>query len=287
MLRATVFLVAGLLAGWLVAISWSPAPGSESSPSAAPGSTRPGAVDGRIAALESALASERERRSELAADVDALEAAIARLERSSASAAAGPEAVDSVQRARGDASADRDGGAFAERAVELRERRGDDSDARRVQRLVDAGFAPDRAEWITRREAELRMTALQAQYEARRSGEPLAATDVDPGATLRADLGDVDYERYLEATGRPTSVGVMNVIAGSPAAQAGLERGDRLVSYGGRRVYDVGDVNALTVEGTPGEPVTVEVERDGRRMQIVIPRGPLGITGGRRFGRGG
>lgn len=286
MFRAALFLVGGLLGGWLVAAWWSPAPEPATSPTAEPGVARIEPVDSRIAALESALASERERRRELAADVDALEAAIDRLERSSASVAAGWDGVDSGQSARGDAPVDRDGGSFAERVVEFRERRGDDSDARRVQALVDAGFAPDRAEWITRREAELRMASLQAQYEARRSGEPLAASDGDTRATLRAELGDVDYERYLEATGRPTSVGVMNVIAGSPAEQAGLERGDRLVGYGGQRVYDVGDLNALTVEGTPGEPVTVEVERDGRRIQIVIPRGPLGITGGRRFGRG-
>jgi hypothetical protein len=31
--------------------------------------------------------------------------------------------------------------------------------------------------------------------------------------------------------------------------------------------------------GNPGEDVVVDIERDGQRMQLVLPRGPIGLTG--------
>ena len=144
--------------------------------------------------------------------------------------------------------------------------------------LVAGGFPPDRAEWIYRRTQELRMQTLQAQYDARREGRPL-----DPDSqerTLRTELGDADYERYLTAFNRPTSVSVQSVLASSPAERVGLKPGDEIVGYGGQRVFDVRDLNALTLEGTAGESVVVEVRRNGLPLQLVLPRGPLGITGG-------
>lgn len=284
-LRSILFLIGGLVAGWLVAVWTTPAPApagiAERDARAAAGTGR----DGRIDALEAALASERERRRELAAELEALSGAVARLEAAPADYARRDAPADDEER--GADAAFGDDGPFAERARALRERRDTSPEQRRVERLIEAGFAPDRADWITRRESELRLAALEAQYEARRTGAPLDRDALDADATLRAELGDADYERYLEATGRSTSVGVRSVLGGSAAEQAGLMRGDRLVGYGGSRVYDLEDLNRLTVEGTPDEPVTVDVVRDGQTIQVVIPRGPLGITGGGRFGRRG
>src|SRR5690606_23247569 len=44
---------------------------------------------------------------------------------------------------------------------------------REVQRLVEAGFTRDRAEYIRRRGDELQFEVMQAQYEARRAGRPV------------------------------------------------------------------------------------------------------------------
>ena len=124
------------------------------------------------------------------------------------------------------------------------------------------------------------MQALQEQYDARREGRAPAG---DLGvATLRAELGESDYERYRAAIGQPTSVGVSDVLASSPAERAGLMPGDEIVAYGGKRVFDVGELNALTLEGTPGESVVLDIRRDGQNVQLVMPRGPIGITGGFR-----
>jgi S1-C subfamily serine protease len=150
-----------------------------------------------------------------------------------------------------------------------------------VDLLIAAGFPPDRAEWINQRASELRMQALQAQYDATREGRPFSPANALTGdQTLRTDLGDTDYERYLRALERPTSVGVRNVLASSPAERAGLKAGDEVLAYDGKRVFDMRELNSLTLQGTPGESVVVEVLRDGQRTQLVMPRGPIGIFGG-------
>jgi S1-C subfamily serine protease len=105
------------------------------------------------------------------------------------------------------------------------------------------------------------------------------------GRTMRTELGDADYERYLAATGRPTSVGVRDILASSPAETAGLMPGDEIIAYDGRRVFDMRELNALTLEGTAGESVVVDVRREGRTVQLVMPRGPIGIFGGGFRGR--
>jgi len=154
-------------------------------------------------------------------------------------------------------------------------------DLRRQQekdRLVQAGFSPDRADWIDRRSQELQYQNMQAQYEAQSSGQP--AKTVDVNAELRKEMGDAEYEKYLKAEGRSTSVQVMDVLASSPAEKAGLKPGDQIVSYGGQRVYDTSDLNTLSRQGTPGETVTVEVQRDGQTVQVQVPRGVLGVQGG-------
>ena len=142
--------------------------------------------------------------------------------------------------------------------------------------LIVAGFAPERAEWITRRVQELRLQAMQAQSESRREGRP---PPVDTAAvTLRTELGDEDYERFLMARGVPASVKVMEVLPSSPGERAGLQRGDEIFSYDGKRVFNVQELNELTLVAASGEPVVVDVRRDGENLRIVLPRGPIGIS---------
>ena len=57
------------------------------------------------------------------------------------------------------------------------------------------------------------------------------------------------------------------------------------MAYNGRRIFDMRELNALTLVGTPGESVVIDVRRDGQNLQLVMPRGPLGVTGGGFRGR--
>jgi C-terminal processing protease CtpA/Prc len=152
---------------------------------------------------------------------------------------------------------------------------------RRVNALVAGGFSEDEAHRLMQRESEAQFEALQAAHAAERSGETvdrLSLTD-GPQSLLRAELGDSDYERYLEAQGQPTAVQVTQVLASSPGSRAGLQPGDEIVSYNGERVFSVNDLRALTLQGTAGEDVVIEIDRDGVRMQLNVQRGPVGITG--------
>lgn len=163
------------------------------------------------------------------------------------------------------------------------------AEARRKQeleRLVRAGFTQERAEWILRRTQELQVQAQQAQYDAQRNGQQYRGTSIEE--SLRQEIGDAEYEKYLAGTGRPTSVQVMEVFASSAAERAGLKPGDQIVSYAGQRVFDTGELNNLTRQGLPGETVTVEVQRNGQTVQLSVPRGVLGVqAGGGRGNRGG
>lgn len=154
----------------------------------------------------------------------------------------------------------------------------------RIERLIDGGMDPGQAEYIVQREQELRMEALQERFEAGRNGDPgdFFRSSFETGNALREELGDTTYEQYLGATGRPTSVTVSSVIGSSPAQAAGLQPGDEILRYAGERVFSMTDLNLATMDGTPGNNVVVDIVRDGVPMQVVIPRGPLGITGGRR-----
>jgi hypothetical protein len=155
-----------------------------------------------------------------------------------------------------------------------------------AEQLTAAGFTEADARHIETRVEELRVAAMQSRYERLRGAEPDGASrSADGTATLRAELGDAQYERFLEATGRPTRVGVASVLSSSAAETAGILSGDAIVAYGGERVFDVRDLNRVLLEGEPGEPVVVDIVRDGQPIQIVMPRGPLGISSG--FGRRG
>jgi len=148
----------------------------------------------------------------------------------------------------------------------------------RTDRLVKAGFAPDRAEWIVQRESELQMESMQAMFEARQTGERPDRSRLDPERTLRSELGDSEYEQYLEANGRSTSVAVGTVLDSSPGQRAGLQPGDEIIGYDGQRVFSYGELSERTMNAQPGQSVVVDIVRDGVPMQVVVDAGPIGIS---------
>jgi membrane-associated protease RseP (regulator of RpoE activity) len=286
MLRTVLLVVAGLAAGFGAAY-WLAARTSVGDTSVAGGAAppTPSELPARFKELERELDAEIERRTaleqrvgELGAQLDALHAAAS----SPPGGARAGSAADSPDSRAAAAEAGTVPPGFARRF------RGPPTNEQRVEQLVSAGFSPDRAAWIEQRTSELMMQTIQAQYAQRRGDNVDPAQLRGPDQTLRAELGDADYERYLTAQGRPTAIAVYNVLASSPAEKAGLKPGDQIVSYGGQRVFDTRELNDLTVQGTPGQPVTIEVQRDQQTVQLVIPRGPIGIAGGLgggQFGR--
>lgn len=152
---------------------------------------------------------------------------------------------------------------------------------RQLNGLIEGGFSEDEARHIMKLESEAQYKALQAAHDAERRGEAMETLSGAAGlqSILRAELGESDYERYLRAQGQPTAVQITQVMESSPGSLAGLQPGDQIVSYNGERIFNMVELHELTLQGSVGENVIVEIERDGLRMQLSIPRGPVGITG--------
>jgi C-terminal processing protease CtpA/Prc len=225
----------------------------------------------RIAALEAAVSQERMARQLLQEEMLYLTEALNAL-----MTAAEPEAESTLdERAEPRSAVTRE-----ERRQRFARR---NSPEGRAERLVNAGIEPGLASRIVQREEELQMESLRARYEAGQNGDPsdFYREQTSTTSTLREELGDTDYARYLSANGRSTSVGIGAVIGSSPAQLAGIRPGDDIVSYGGSRVFTMNDINMASLDGVVGENVVIDIVRDGIPMQVVLPRGPLGITGRR------
>jgi len=132
------------------------------------------ATEDRIRALEAAVAEERDARLLLEDELLALYGELDQIR--SGSDELSEERVAEIQQQRE---------AMRDRADRFR---AGNTTQGRSDRLIEAGFAPDRAEWLVQRESELQMDAMQAVFEARQAGERLDRSDsrLDPDAALRA-----------------------------------------------------------------------------------------------------
>ncbi len=222
------------------------------------------ATEDRVFALEAAVAQERNARLLLEEELQALYYELDELR-------SGPDEATEER----DAAAELQREAMRERADRFR---AGDTTQGRADMLIKAGFSADRAEWIMQRESELQMDSMQAMFDARQSGERPDRSRLDPDQALRAELGDVEYEQYLEANGRSTSVAVGSVLESSPGQRAGLQSGDQIVGYNGQRVFSYGELSEQTMSATPGQSVVVDIVRDGIPMQVVVDAGPIGIS---------
>ena len=68
---------------------------------------------------------------------------------------------------------------------------------------------------------------------------------------------------------------VVGVEARSPAAAAGIRRGDVLVNIAGHAVSGIEDLQRRVAELTPGHTVSATVRRDGQTLQLSIRPGAL------------
>jgi C-terminal processing protease CtpA/Prc len=150
--------------------------------------------------------------------------------------------------------------------------------------LVAAGVDATTATEIKRRDDELALSEIYLRDQATREGwlntprfnEEMAKIN-QQRTPLRAEIGDDAYDRYLAALDHPNRVAVNDVFAESPAADAGLQAGDVVLSYGDTRIFSPNELVNATRSGTAGEPVQLEIIRDGQRFEIEVPRGPLGV----------
>ena len=72
---------------------------------------------------------------------------------------------------------------------------------------------------------------------------------------------------------KPEGALVSNVDAGGPADKAGLKTGDVIRKVNGQPIVASGDLPALIGQSTPGEKVTLEVWRQGKREELTAKLG--------------
>jgi len=151
----------------------------------------------------------------------------------------------------------------------------------RIAGLVENGYSEDEAQRLLKLEADAQFEVMQEVYEARRNGESLDlfSNSLSAQPALRSRLGDAEYERFLVAQGQRTNVQVASVLDGAPGGKAGLRPGDEIISYNGERTFSMMDLRELTMGGEAGESAIIEIDREGVRMQLSIPRGPIGMNG--------
>jgi len=159
-----------------------------------------------------------------------------------------------------------------------------ESDPLNQHNLEDAGVSTELASDIMRRLGEQEYQRLALRDQAIRDGYFRSGRYFrelrelrQKQLSLRDEIGDQAYDRYLYLTGQNNRVAVTSVMAGSPAEQTGIRQGDILLRYNNHDVFSWNEIRQATTRGELGEYVTVDVLRDGQVMNLTLPRGPLGV----------
>ncbi|GGB31959.1 putative zinc metalloprotease [Sphingomonas metalli] len=126
---------------------------------------------------------------------------------------------------------------------------------------------PD-AEWLSLPAAE-RAQTFQAKPVWQRAIVVAAGPVVN---FLVAILILAGFAHFYGVRYAPPTVG--EVVAGSPAAAAGLKAGDRIVSLGGRSMESFADIAQYAMI-RPGEAVRVSLERAGQPVNTTVTIGTL------------
>ncbi len=278
MMKLAIVLFVGAATGFVagaITTADSPAEAPAEAPVAAPVGVyfdESAPVDERLAALERTVAEERDARLVLEDQITLLLEEIDRID------TAGPEVLAS--RITELQSAQQITEARAAARSEAERRRSMSQRELQHSALTQGGFAPDRADQILERVSALQWELMQENYEARQSGTPVDRSGLErnPDWLLRQELGDAEYEQYLNALRRPTQVSVENVMASSPASRAGVQNGDVILSYNGTRIFNSTELRSFAMGGdASASGAVLEVLRDGNRIQLAVPAGPMGV----------
>jgi PDZ domain len=105
---------------------------------------------------------------------------------------------------------------------------------------------------------------------------PVAQNGPRPGGYLGLEAQDIGANRAKELT---PIVQVTEVVAGSPAANAGFESGDIVLDFNGRTVESAGQLGRLVNETPAGRQVTISVWRAGGRLTLTPTVGGPSIAG--------
>lgn len=88
---------------------------------------------------------------------------------------------------------------------------------------------------------------------------------------LNVSLQDIaDSQYYGQNRTLEPGVYIVQIVQGGTADQAGLQVGDRIVSFDGQQTNSAAEVKKILRQHKAGENVTMEIERDGETMEITL-----------------
>ncbi len=114
------------------------------------------------------------------------------------------------------------------------------------------------------------------------------------GPLMNFFLAVVIFVLLFATVGVPTPTGnqyISNVIEGTPAAAAGLQADDVLISLDGQSVYEEGTLEAnepirRIAKENQGEAIPAVVERDGEQIELMVTPGPWKTADGQEIASG-
>jgi len=153
-----------------------------------------------------------------------------------------------------------------------------------LKSLSATGMSTDEADKLLRRMSQQEYQRLELQNNIRRNQGAASNTYREQlrelnqnKISLRSELGDEDYDKYLFASQQSNRVKISSVMAGSPAESSGFESNDIILSYDDQKILNWADIRRVTLEGDIGSYTNVNILRDGERMSLMVPRGTLGV----------
>jgi len=112
--------------------------------------------------------------------------------------------------------------------------------------------------------------------QARRVAEELIATGKATVPAIGAQLDPTYTGRGVRVADTTQTGGTPGVVAGSPAAEAGIVEGDIIVAIEGDLVADADTAIVKIRTHAPGDVVTFTLERDGQDVDVEVTLGTLG-----------
>jgi len=129
---------------------------------------------------------------------------------------------------------------------------------------------PDGAELVA--VGEHRVETWNEVFDAFRSASPgstvLRFADAEP-VVVQLPQGDSDRFALFASITQYIEPVVGEVVAGSPAAEVGLQPGDRIIEAGGQEVRVWGELVRI-IEAHPGEPLDLVVDRAGETLALTV-----------------
>jgi hypothetical protein len=114
------------------------------------------------------------------------------------------------------------------------------------------------------------MTLVPSGYQPPDIMKAMTSALLSPGAKTLAPAAQFGLIAVKEAGDQADGVDIKEVIAGSPAAKAGLKRGDRLLTLDGRWTDSVSDLYEAASLVKPDEKVELQVKRGDKTLRLSV-----------------